>query len=473
MDNFKSILLENKKFLEFPGVYRFVGINPQTNEPNTYLYVGIAGENAYNYLISIIKKQIKNKEKPQLLFGRLKRHLENDAGVLGDIIQDIKYIQKIEYWILDPNNQNHTKVISDQSKFKEKEQKNLLKYMEFSLRKKEKTFYDELGITDYTNLKKPTIDRELENFAEQILNDEKKTIDFESFDLPQIEKEFLDQYRYITSCNFKKYLYFRQYKKIVKVLDNFYKSWLALKSAKIAERNLHWHYFEDFDNVIKYSPNEISQDESEEDLIEEQQFDWETWLSRKIKKEILLFSVENELKVKIHKERDKQYLMRNPEVDRILLNLIQRINNNTNMKGILSIIYWKIKDEIIPLYISISENGANFDSRNLARWGYTDARIFSDLSKAYFENTSKYKNWIHLLFTNRFERILKNQVYFYAIEWPSDEDPDIKISLSDLKEELIINLTPYLNKKSEKFKKKVLANGKTIKNDQNEISDND
>ncbi len=126
-----SILLKYQDQLDYPGVYRFVGIDPKTLKSNKYLYVGTAGQMAYNYFTNK-----KKESKPQVLYGRLKRHLENDAGVLGSIIKNINYLEKIEFWKIDLKNNNITNQIKNEEDFK-----NLLNFLEYKLRSEDSTIY--------------------------------------------------------------------------------------------------------------------------------------------------------------------------------------------------------------------------------------------------------------------------------------------------------------------------------------------
>lgn len=148
-----------------------------------------------------------------------------------------------------------------------------------------------------------------------------------------------------------------------------------------------------------------------------------------IKREIKLFKTDNNLVVDTIELRGKKMLARNEEVDKMLLQLIDKVNKDQS-KGILSFAYTKNGSNLELFHATISAFGANMNPKNLARWGYESARVFGMLSDAYFRGGKEYQKWIPKLFSNGLQ--LKQEVYFWA------ELVDAK-ELKELKDKLRID----------------------------------
>ncbi len=201
--------------LDYPRVYRFIGYHPIKINVICPLYVGISGDskNVWDFIRS--KKENSRKNAPQMLKGRILRYLNDDAGILGMIIDDIKLLKSIEYRVVDPNN------FENLDNFRK-----AIRYLEYYIRVGigEKTYYDEII---NVSVKLVEADETMKNIVKNLFLNNKVTIDIP--DLSGIEKEFLNYYSVITSIPIKKLINFRRYKTVKDVMNKFLESWDAIK----------------------------------------------------------------------------------------------------------------------------------------------------------------------------------------------------------------------------------------------------
>lgn len=215
--NLKSILDDFNP--DYPGVYRFIGYHPIKLNKISPFYVGKSGdsESVWDYIRGGRKGKI-----PQMLKGRILRHLNDDAGILGMIIDDIKFLKCLEYWIVDPidfkNVENYLEAI---------------RYLEYYIRIEiaEKTYYDEIV---NVSIRPVIVNEEIVSIVKEIYKNKKQIIEFP--ELSDIEQKFLNYYNVITSVPIKKLISFRRYKTVNDFVESFIESWKDIK-----KENYFWH----------------------------------------------------------------------------------------------------------------------------------------------------------------------------------------------------------------------------------------
>ena len=115
---------------------------------------------------------------------------------------------------------------------------------------------------------------------------------------------------------------------------------------------------------------------------------WDEWCSRYITESIPLFEVDSENAVKTLVKGNKAFLTRNKAVDDLIFAQIEKMDlNPESYEGIIAFMYWKVKEEFIPLHVTAIaiESKSNLKPGTLARWGYTANRIFGILVKPIFK----------------------------------------------------------------------------------------
>ncbi|MFX1277078.1 MAG: hypothetical protein ACFFBP_21105 [Promethearchaeota archaeon] len=212
----KSSILDDFK-IDFPGVYRFIGFHQILEDSNYPLYVGKSGdtEKVWNYI-----RGGRKGNGPQMLKGRILRHLNDDAGVISTIIDKINYLKSLEYWIVNPNDYDQVDLFLD-----------VVRYLEYYIRTNKKTYYDEIINVQIQEIK-PSVD--VEQIVKKIIKD-KHVIEFSQL-FSDEEREFLNYYSVITSTPIKNLINFRRYNTAKDLIDQFFESW-----KKITKDNYFWH----------------------------------------------------------------------------------------------------------------------------------------------------------------------------------------------------------------------------------------
>ncbi len=204
---------------DYPGVYRFIGYHPIKLNKISIFYVGKSGDSksVWEYIRGGREGKV-----PQMLKGRILRHLNDDAGVLGMVIDDIKFLKYLEYWIVDPKD---FEIVEEFLA--------TIRYLEYYIRVKlkEKTYYDEII---NVSIRPVNANEKIKKLAEGLFNNKKNTIEFP--ELCVNEQKFLNYYNVITSVPIKKLISFRRYKTVNDFVENFIKSWNRLK-----KENYFWH----------------------------------------------------------------------------------------------------------------------------------------------------------------------------------------------------------------------------------------
>ncbi len=452
LTSYISILERYKTELEHPGVYRFMGINPLTLEENYPLYVGLAGQEAFDFIKE--GKASQKVKKPQMLRGRIKRHLTDDAGVLGNIIDDIRYLSAIDYWVVDPTQfQSKIDFIST------------LTNLEYEIRSETPTYYDEdLKLSSYSSktvvLANPALKKILQEIKKQ-----KQVISLEGFQLSDIESQFQQIFQVLTTSPIRRYIKFRQYNRISYLFQSLFNYWDLLD-----KKNLHWTHFEATEKAptaqlgekIQGRPN-VEKRSQEPTFI-----GWEEWCKKYVHHDIELFDLDVNGPVKIRETPGRRYLTRKTAVDNLLLSEIEKMKDNpTQYEGIIAMMYWKIKGNVIPLHVTATEitSASNLTPRTLARWGYEDQRLFDLMSRALFDNAkNQCKKWIPNLFDDINQLTLKRPVFFWAKAW---ETTDMSLTgnhlpLKEFKEQVINLLNPLLSGSSAR---------ESVKKEKGEIED--
>src|SRR5271157_71047 len=266
-------ILENEA-LKYPGVYRFVGRNPLKNNEEHPLYVGLAGKKAYNYFIG----DKKGKE-PQLLDGRLGRHLKNDAGVLGNIIDNINDLSKIEFWTMDPTEFTSEEIFIT-----------ALEYLEYHV----KTLENEIPYYDELHISRPPvpvdIDQKTREKVIQIFEKNMKTISLDETRISDIEDHFQLLFKIFTQTPVNQLIKFRQYNKARNAFENLVSYWKLIDKS----RDYHWILFEtEKAEQIPPIPGQAKARIEDFLVTEEPAFmGWEEWCTKYIKNDIYLFDVD-------------------------------------------------------------------------------------------------------------------------------------------------------------------------------------
>ncbi|UYP44181.1 hypothetical protein NEF87_000466 [Candidatus Lokiarchaeum ossiferum] len=397
------------EFLNNPGVYRFSGLDPLTKNENCILYVGKSG---HDY---IKKKQKDPTKKVQLMKERIERHLKNDAGEVGKLVDNFFSLKLLEVWPLDvkkfDSNDNFNKFLA---------------YFEYFVRSRSENipYYDEMNYTNIQEIKPPSPDSI--SFAENIFENGRKEINFSDYRISSEEKRFMQFLQQFNQPNVKNFFKFRQYNKIQFIMKNFIDSWELME-----KKNYHWLKLE---------------------LEDDDFLNWDDWISNYITFDTQIFDLDSNFCVKFDKNEQKIY-RNEKEIDPLIESLIEKcIKNETQYEGIVGIMYWRINEKIIPLHMTISKNvgkKTNFRDKRLARWGYQSDRVFGDLAKTFFNDTEqKYQRWFDVLFIDQDSLKLKRSVYFSAFLWPYDKNFGLNkkvCSIEEIKKQIIEKIKPELN----------------------------
>ena len=224
---FKSFLEKDEeisKLLNYPGVYRFIGLHQLTGNEYYPLYVGKSGdtEGVWNYYHD---KNTINKLS-QILLGRILRHLNNDAGILNMIMDDYSMLKKIEFWYVNPEN------------FKENEFsmfKDTIIYLEYYIKHEinEIPYYNQVIKTKKKNLNPP---KYISDKTLEIFKSNKTVINFPKDILSEREKRFHNYFKAIAESPIRMLVKFRRYKKLESIMNEFFESWKNLE-----KENYFWH----------------------------------------------------------------------------------------------------------------------------------------------------------------------------------------------------------------------------------------
>ncbi len=179
---------------------------------------------------------------------------------------------------------------------------------------------------------------------------------------------------------------------------------------------------------------------------------WETWCEAQkiVEQAVPLFSTNENLEVHtrtVGSKSTRRVLCRHPEMEQLIIRNVEILqhdwdNHNNEFDGILYIMFRKIDNFVVPLYIGKAETfgkkAKNFsvnlikvqtDRSKFARWGDGYEYHIGDLSAAVLRDHSaekiipKYVKWANSLFENApaDNPKLRTTVYFWTKAWkPSD-----------------------------------------------------